>query len=565
MSNVASFAVSPDDTRLVVRDHRNSEDTEERARIFDVATGAVIAKTSGDWGNYARPFFGPDAAHVFFMRNGAYNQWSIDKKGYTGVTLPSSSVNAATSGDGRYVVWTESLADGVPLHVRDLVANKDVAWTGNFHSVGALAVSSDGASVATGSISSLRLWDVAKKKQTFKDPTGYDTTGTQSDDVAQFAFSDDGKTMVLAGRGVAAAWDVATGTEKALLTEQPQKNVLRVVRAPDGVAVIAEDEVRLVPTSGEPRAVCRGMQTPYNGIIGPTAIAFSASGKSFACAMSDGWVHLFDTSNWKETTVVKRGAKSPIDRPVDLVFSPDEKTLTVASDSGWIVYDASNASVASRFSFKHPGGALASRHARFEDGSFAVRAWNGAIALFDKDGAFTRDVKLDSPAPIDALDAFSDDGSTYAFATRKTLHVIDLATGAARAVELPSTPKSLSLSRDGKTIAIAGADKTISIVRGDAVTPLSGANGARAWIAGKSVLVARAADTLAAFDFDGKAGPELELDPDGVVVRGGGAFEVRGQPELECVVGQTFLERATCDDRAKTDLVASWIQSTMTK
>ncbi|HEY1954613.1 MAG TPA: WD40 repeat domain-containing protein [Polyangiaceae bacterium] len=563
-SNVTDLAVSPDDTRLVVRLARGDKDTDDHARVFDLATGAVVSKLSGQWSN-GHMFFAPDAAHLFIFGeqpDQGFHEWSIDKGAPTGLSLASTFGTAGVSADGRYVAYTEALSDGVPLHVRDLVARKDVAqWTGNFHSVTALAISPDGTSLATGSLSSLRLWDVAKKKQTFKDATGYASHGVASDDETQFGYSDDGKTMILAGRGLATTWDVATGTQKEVTTEQPAKKVLRVVPAPDGAAVILEDEVRIVPEHGEPRTVCRGLQTPYSGIIGPIAIAFSSSGKSFACAMSDGWVHVLDASTWKETTVVKRGAASTSARPVDLVFSPDDKTLTVVSNTGWIVYDASNAKVASRFSFKHPAVGLAPRHARFDDGSFAVRAWNGAIALFGKDGAFVRDVKLDFGAPIDVLDAFSSDGTAYAVAIGKALHVVDLASGAARVVELPSVPKSLALSRDGKAIAVAGADKVVSLVTAAGVAPL--ATGTRAWMAGNSVLVAQSDDTLAVLGLDGKAGPVLELDPDGVVARAGAAFEVRGKPELECVVGKTFLERETCVDRAKTGLVDAWIASTI--
>ncbi len=79
-------------------------------------------------------------------------------------------------------------------------------------------------------------------------------------------------------------------------------------------------------------------------------------------------------------------------------------------------------------------------------------------------------------------------------------------------------------------------------------------------------MVAESDDTLASFAFDGKPGDRIELDATGLVVRSaGGAFEARGKPELECVVGKTFLERETCADRAKDGLVAAWIRRTMAK
>ncbi len=433
VSGVARYAVSPDDTRLLVHDFHASDVATQTARVFDVASGKVVAKFSGDWSSnvYGHVlFFAPGAEHAYFYAEGndaGFRQWSSAKNAFTAVRLPSAQGVAAPSIDGRFVAFLERTEDGAPIHVRDMTTDKDVAQvTGHFHSVETLAVSPDGKTLATGSRNSLRLWDVASKKQLSKEDTEDQGGVTDSRDPTEFAFSSDGKTMVLAGRGLATAWDVATGAKKPLVSDQPPKKVLRVAPAPDGVAIVLEDEVRIVPRAGEPTTVCRGMTPLYHDIIGPTNVAFSSSGKSFACAMSDGWVHVFDTSTWKERAVVKRGPAAPAARPVDLVFSSDDKALTVVSDGGRTTYDAATGTLVERSPFKHAGVGLAPRHARFDDGGFAVRTWSGALALFDASGAFAHDVKLPFAASIDSLDAFSADGSTYAVAVGKTLHLVDL-------------------------------------------------------------------------------------------------------------------------------------------
>jgi DNA-binding beta-propeller fold protein YncE len=512
--------------------------------------------------------FGPDASHVAFFNDDPpeLRPYDLDKNAYTGVRLPMLAWASATSSDGHYLAYLETDGDGAPLHVRDLVANKDVSqWTGNFHSVEALAVSNDGKTVATGSYNSLRLWDVAQKKQLFKHETGSRLKGTtESRETDEYAFSDDGKTMVLAGDGVATAWDVATGTEKPLVVDATQENVLRVVPAPDGgVAIVAEGEVHVVPRTGEPRVVCKGMWQPYAPVIGPTHVAFSTSGKSFACVMSDGWAHVFDTSNWAERAVIKRGAASPLARPVDLVFSADEKKLTIVSNAGFIAYDAATGAELEREALRHPKAlGFMARHARFDDGSIAVRLWNGSAAIFDETGAWKRDVKLVAGAPADALDAFASSGATYAVALGKTVHVVDLATGDDHPSELASAPKSLAVSADGKTVLVALGDGTVSAISGGAVTPLAHAKGTRVGFAGKSMLVWAEKDVLDAYAPGATSPLELVLDEAGVVVQNdAGAFEARGKPYVACSVGKTFLSRETCGDRAKEGLVADWLRA----
>jgi DNA-binding beta-propeller fold protein YncE len=203
------------------------------------------------------------------------------------------------------------------------------------------------------------------------------------------------------------------------------------------------------------------------------------------------------------------------------------------------------------------------RHARFDDGSVAVRLWNGSAAIFDETGAWKRDVKLAPGAPADALDAFAASGATYAVALGKSVQVVDLASGEDHTTELASAPKSLAVSPDGKTVLVALADGTVSAIAGGAATPLAHAKGARVGFAGKSMLVWSAKDVLDAWAPGASSPLELVLDASGVVVQhDAGAFEVRGKPEVACVVGKTFLSRETCGDRAKDGLVGDWLRAT---
>ena len=525
-SAVRKVTIAPDDSAIAVIDDTPSTSDVNVARVLDAATGQVKSKLSGKWRSQFLAFV-PDAKHLVVFgddQDAVFRQWDIDKNAYTSLRIDSLYGQAGTSNDGHYLAYLETSIDPSPLHVRDMLTNKDVAkWSGAFHSVEALAVTNDGKTLATGSYNSLRLWDLGQKKQLFKHDSTHGAGSTN--DADNFEFDDDGKTMLLGG-GNPTTWDVATGKETLLVPYQHDKNVLRVVKSPDGVAVILEDEVRLVPKTGEPRTVCKGMYQLYAPIIGPTNVAFSPSGKTFACGMSDGWVHLFDTSTWAEQAVVKRGAESPIDRPVDLVL--DDASLTIVSNGGFVAYDAKTAKETSRVTFKAPMP-LAPRHARFDDGTIAVRTWTGSVAIFDKDGAYQRETKLGTNAPIAALDAFSSDGKTYAVVVGKTLHQFDLATSEDHPSDLSIKPKTLAFVA-GKAIASA-----------DHVSAIGGA-----LYTGSGATITSGALTL-------------EIDTDGLVVRDtSGAFESRGKPLAACVIGKTWLSTETCDDLAKEGLVASF-------
>jgi WD40 repeat protein len=571
IANATNPIASPEDKLVALQDAENhGADADHHARVVDVATGQVTTQLSAAWSLKGLLSFSSDDARLLAVvddgASGAagmmVRRYDLAKKAAEpSVRLPAMYGVAATSLDGRYLTYLEQPNDGSAIHVRDLTTNTEITqWTSKFHSVEGLAISPDGKTLATGSRSSLRLWDVAQKKQLFKMDAS-ETSGA-TNDADTFDFSDDGKTMVVAGWGTAMAWDVATGATKRLVPDATPKNVLHVMRAPDGVAIILEDEVRIVPTSGEPRTVCKGLPQPYSPVIGPTRVAFSASGKSMACVMSDGWVHVLDATSWTEKAVIKRGAASPIDRPVDLVFSADEKTLTDVSNVGFVTYDAASGAETSRVTFRHGGVGFAPRHARFDDGTIAVRLWNGSAAIFGADGAWQRDVKLVATAPIGALDAFAAGGKTYAVALGTTLHVVDLTTGDDRTTSMPSAIKSLAVSGDGKSVLVAGADGVVSTVQDGAATQLAHAKGTRVAFAAKSVLVWADKNVVDAYALSAAPPLTLEVDVGGVAARDGtGAFEVRGNPELVCVVGATFLSRMTCDDRAKEGLVAKWLSA----
>jgi len=574
---------SPDDKLVLVRAADGS------ARVIDVATGGVRAKLDGDVfaklgivGFDARGKLVVLAADESTYPSGTFHEWDIEKNAFTGLSATSSRVYAALSRDGRYFVSLGESNDyeNMPLVLRDLDTGKTVAqWSGKFGGVDSFDINPDATVLATGSQNSVRLWTVADKKQTFiasrtRRGDNYDS------DLGAYAFSDDGKVVVLGREQKTMLWDVATGTETLAVSNQRVKSVLGAVPLGDGgMALLLDDEVHVVPLKGDMRVLCKGFHQRYYPDVGPTNVVLSASGKSFACAMSGGAIHVFDTSTWEERPSIDgpqpgtfkqvlggydwNGVRPSV-RPLDLVFSPDEVTLTVISDTAVYAYDTHTGKQLSKVALRAPKVALAGRHARFADGHIVVKTSTGSAALFDATGAWVRALELVPSAPIASPDAFSSDGKVYAIAIGTVLHTVDTDTGTDHTTVLPVAAATVALSGDGKTCAIVSGDGTtyrvdVAVKKLETSSPAK-----RAFFTPKGVVVVTGGgDTLELFVGD-EPPSVLEVDPNGLIARGSGsAFELRGQMEAECVVGHVFLSQETCSDRAEPGLVAAWMRKAL--
>jgi len=580
--HLTSATASNDDALVVVRGGGN-------ARVVDVASGEVRAKLEGDaFTKLWMVGFGPGSTVVVYdpgkddgYTGGVFRMWDTQKNALGAFLAPAARPFAGVSVGGRYLVTLghgeNDAYDAMPLGVRDLETGKVVAeWTGLFGFLTGVSVTPDAKTVATASQNSVRLWDVAAKKQTFiaartRRGDNYDS------DLGRYAFSDDGKTIVLGREARTMLWDVATGVETEVVSNQREKDVLRVVPLGEaGVVLVMNDEVRVVPLVGDAHTICRGFHQRFYPDVGPTNAVVSPTGKSVACSMSGGAVHVFDTATWQERSRIdapvpgsfKQGfggfvwdGVPPTVRPVDLAFSPDDASLTVVSDTTITTYDASTGKQSSKVTLRAPKLVLAARHARFEGGRVLVKTSSGSGAIFDAAGAFDREVKLVAGAPIDAPDAFSADGKTYAVAIRSVLHTVDMDSGADHTTDLPIGARTLALSPDGKASLIVGTDGAVYQPAAGSVTKLEPGPAKRAFFAGKAmVAVTGSGDTLELL-VTGRSPRVLEVDPNGLVARSAtGTFEARGKPEAECIVGHVMLTLETCADRAESGLVEAWPQ-----
>ncbi len=549
-----SAALTPDGATLVVVDSTDDICTPGLVRLLDPVTGAVKAAVIGLRGVSVEGFVNGSALLAYRY------DWSVNPSMAGGVRLfdlakrtgapfagsPDSS-HWAYSPNGAYFASIDLAADH--LHVRDVGANKElVDVPGHLYTVESIAISNDGKTLVSASTSgdksSVRIYDVGAKKWTFSHAPGTN----------EFQLSPDGKSIVLADRGVV-EWDVATGEERRRSSTSERLHPTRLVKAADGtLAVLATESVTIVKKTGDHRTVCALQTQRFLPSIVPTNVAFSSSGKSFVCATSDGALHVFETAGWTERAVVKRTAPSPTGEG-DLAFSADDAVLTVASGDALTEIDVATQKERKRTALRHPKAVpLTAHHVRFADGTILVQNWTGGASLFDAAGAWTSDVKLVAGIRLSAPQAFARNGTKYAAAIDRSVHVVDLKTGTDSVVTLASVVMALALSADGSTtLAALGdgsvvrlAEGTSTVVR-EHVLPRVAFLGSTpvTWTADETVVVG------------GPKPIELTLLGTGLVAQDDTGFEVRGSSDAVCRVGDVFLSIETCSERMKDGLLAA--------
>jgi WD40 repeat protein len=569
VDDVDLWAFSPDDTLFAAASMEPSlafgVPRNGHIRVLDTLTGDVLATvTFGPILGLSFVGFAPDRNHLIAVGGHAggathpdtvvMRTWDVTTKAQLGsdFNMSDGSIGAVgTSRDGRWLVFRRGVAAGASsVQVRDMVAGKITATLpGRFWNVTGYAISEDGKTVATGSSGSLRLWDVAKQKQTFveRDERSFD-------DPHLFAFSDDGTALVRDG-WTAQSWDVATGKTTAL----PLSTRLSIENAswsPDGstAAILTPSDVRILSASAaDPRLVC---ETDKHQMQRPVAIAFSHDSKSFACATDDGRVRIYDTATWTERTAAK-GIVFTSDVTVDLGFGQDDKAITALVGRELRRFDAQTGAELAKVTLKHPNKkAFTERHALFSDGSLALWLAQGA-SLFDATGAYVRDVTLPAPA---LTSAFSRDGKAYVSVSATGIDIVDLATAAIRNVPFTTKAKSASvaISGDDRSIAVLANDGVVTTITGSDVHTLDQVRASHVWFAGRSLaLLSSNAIALRRSD---EPVVTLDFQSSGILASlSTGAFETRGKPEIVCVVGTTTLERGACAEREREDVVAAWL------
>lgn len=201
---------------------------------------------------------------------------------------PNGKAIASGSYDGTVRIWDATTGKST----REITVPGDGITDAN---VTALAFSPDGQTLATASLGSVFLWDVAAGRRFLK----LDGHALQ---VSSTSFSPDGKRLVSAGAdGVAVVWDVETG--RAMFNVQGQR-MWCAKFSPDSkqLLVAADDGARLHDAkTGELVA-----SLPSEEVV---SAVFSPDGKSIVIASRNGSSSLWEVSTSKQTGALSKASK----------------------------------------------------------------------------------------------------------------------------------------------------------------------------------------------------------------------------------------------------------------
>ena len=320
--SISSIAFSPDGATLAGGDSNN------KIHLWDTKTGAHKTTLTGSDNRSAWALaFSPDGATLASANWEMIELWDT-KTGTqkTPLTQPGAFftaffTNLAFSPDGATL--TSSGVDG-KIRSWDTQTWEHKTTLTHTQRMHAIALSPEGATLATGGDEEIWLWDVATRQ--IKTALSGHTAS-----IDFLAFSPDGTTLTSKSCEEILLWDAQTGERRGTFlahTEQPLYSVSNAL-SPDGTkfALGKSDGTAQLWSFSDERVATLTKHTKW-----VEGIAFSIDNSVLATGGSDGTIQLWDvaTGQHKHTFAPEQ------DGVTALAFSPDERVLASGHSRGGI-------------------------------------------------------------------------------------------------------------------------------------------------------------------------------------------------------------------------------------
>jgi WD40 repeat protein len=434
-------------------------DGSERSRIA-LATKGMVASLSPDGKQLACGTF-DEVVHVFDTVTGKL-QWRTDPAA-KGVNWRLSA--AAFSPDGRVLVGSDQ-----GLTLWDTATGKVLRQVSRpYGSTHHAHFAPDGKRIVTaGNEASPRFWEADTLKETLR----YE--GHQHA-VRVAVFTTDGKELAtVSDENFVHFWDLATGRARAMA--EGQQAVIHIALARTG-NVLATSRSHEWPElwdmrTGKPIAKLR----PKSSEMGGGTVQLTADGKKLAAGTGYSAVRFWDVATGEESPTACKGEIAPtggdLTHYLRFVLAPDGKTLAATRnqlvDSGVVLWDAVKGTPRLKLADRGEPGAFA------PDGRLVAILDGKEVRLLDTaTGAVARRIVGNGVRVLAA--AFSPDGRTLAIGgVERTVSLWEVATGQLRARRTghDAAVDCVAFAPDGRRLASGGDDHTVLIWDlADGVTP----------------------------------------------------------------------------------------------
>ena len=266
---------------------------------------------------------GETLASIYSSR---FDLWNIATNTHHSEFYIPGGLNTVFSRDGSVLANSRDKI----VYLFHLVQDKKLQeFKGHTKSVGSIAFSPDGKTLASGSLdNTVILWDVdtGEHKKTLKG---------HKNSVECLAFSPDGKTLASGSDDhTVRLWDVATGKRKKTLKKHSHE-LRKVLFSPDGKTLLSYSRISIVHLWDA--STGKLQRTLKDHINIANSMTLSPDGEMIATGGSDNIVRMWDASTGKHNLTLK-GHKESVS---SVSFSPDGLTLASGSrDKSIRLWDA---------------------------------------------------------------------------------------------------------------------------------------------------------------------------------------------------------------------------------